>query len=1022
MALVYTSQPGGALSDKPIQVIYPNLLGTDPGTVVELWACNHDTVQWYIYGYGTVSQDGKVITPNINPNTNEPYGLTDFSWHAPNAGQNGNPGDGKHRCPKAETPKPVDLTTGIKIENVTDIAFGGSRGGISLTRTYTSDNAGQAVIGRFSRGWKDNYEISLDGNWVVGGAGRVIQPEEQTGRLFSYARTESGNLIFERRNSSNNLADSLTKFTDGTFTYRYGDGEKMNFDSFGRLTEMTDRNGNTTTLTYSGGSLTTITDAVGRSIQYTYDSNNRVIKVTDPLNRDWLYTYTNTIAYGALDSVTDPAGNTMRYEYQNLRISKIIDPRGNLVKQITHDANGRVIRQEFADGGFETYEYTTSGAIVTETKITDPLGRVMIKRFNANGYVIEQTDGTGQRAIIDRNLNNSLSNSTRGSCGCTEESRKFDERGNKTETTDQLGNVAKTFYEPTHNNVTKTTDKLGRETNFAYDTNGNLTNVTDVLGRTSGASYDNFGRLIGTTDALSQTESFEYDANGFITARVDKLGKRWTMIYDLIGRMISQSDPLNRTSSYTYDSLDRVVTITDAAGAVTTFTYDENSNRTKVTDHLGRIWRSFYDTKNRLVKTVDPIGRISRRTYNIGDETTKVTSPSLREMRYEYDQRGQAVKIFDGLNNASNYTYDYERKLQTVQDKRGNTTSFEYDELDRPILQRNPLGQTSSAKYDSLGKVTESTDEIGRRTNFTYDAVNRMTNIAYADAQVGYTYDTLNRITQISDTQGGTLNWGYDALGQVQSETTANGIVSYTYNDARQRISMTALNRPSVNYGYDSAGRLANITQGSDTFGYNYDSISRMTLLTRPNGVNTNYEYDQVNRLKRMTHGTIEDFKYEYNSDDEIASIESVNSATQLPTAKNSSGANSANRITQFGDSTFSFDNKGQTTTNTTASGTSMYTWDIRGRLKTVAMPNGETVNYGYDALGRRTSNNQTTNFVYDGQDVVQDKQGSNNVNYLNGLGIDDKLKVDNKYFLKDHLGSTIGLTNTSGSLVESQK
>jgi RHS repeat-associated protein len=394
-------------------------------------------------------------------------------------------------------------------------------------------------------------------------------------------------------------------------------------------------------------------------------------------------------------------------------------------------------------------------------------------------------------------------------------------------------------------------------------------------------------------------------------------------------------------------------------------------------------------------------------------------------MRYEYDQRGQAVKIFDGLDNASNYTYDYERKLKTIQDKRGNTTSFEYDELDRPILQRNPLGQTSSAKYDSLSKVTESTDELGRRTNYNYDAVNRMTNIAYADAQVGYTYDTLNRITQISDSQGGTLNWAYDAIGQVQSETTANGIVSYTYNDAQQRISMTALNRPSVNYGYDTAGRLANITQGSDTFGYNYDSISRMTSLTRPNGVNTNYEYDQVNRLKRMTHGTIEDFKYEYNSDDEISSINSLNSATQLPTDKNSSGANSANRITQFGDSTFSFDDKGQTTTNTTASGTSMYTWDIRGRLKTVAMPNGETVNYNYDALGRRTSrtsSNQTTNFVYDGADVVQDKQGSNNVNYLNGLGIDDKLKVDNKYFLKDHLGSTIGLTNTSGNLVESQK
>ncbi|MCU0239247.1 MAG: IPT/TIG domain-containing protein [Pyrinomonadaceae bacterium] len=91
MALVYTAQPGGALSDKPIPVIFPNLLGTDPGTVVELYAFNHDTVQWYVYGFGTVSQDGKSITPNINPNTNEPYGLTDFSWFGPSGPPN--PGD-----------------------------------------------------------------------------------------------------------------------------------------------------------------------------------------------------------------------------------------------------------------------------------------------------------------------------------------------------------------------------------------------------------------------------------------------------------------------------------------------------------------------------------------------------------------------------------------------------------------------------------------------------------------------------------------------------------------------------------------------------------------------------------------------------------------------------------------------------------------------------------------------------------------------------------------------------------------
>ena len=54
-SVVYTSQPGGALTDIAIPVVYPNLAGADPDTRVELYAFDHDTVEWYIYGYGRVS-------------------------------------------------------------------------------------------------------------------------------------------------------------------------------------------------------------------------------------------------------------------------------------------------------------------------------------------------------------------------------------------------------------------------------------------------------------------------------------------------------------------------------------------------------------------------------------------------------------------------------------------------------------------------------------------------------------------------------------------------------------------------------------------------------------------------------------------------------------------------------------------------------------------------------------------------------------------------------------------------------
>lgn len=150
-------------------------------------------------------------------------------------------------------------------------------------------------------------------------------------------------------------------------------------------------------------------------------------------------------------------------------------------------------------------------------------------------------------------------------------------------------------------------------------------------------------------------------------------------------------------------------------------------------------------------------------------------------------------------------------------------------------------------------------------------------------------------------------------------------------------------------------------------------------------------------------------------------------SATLLPTTKSVNQANAANRFAQFGQVGLSFDNEGQTTTRTDDRGTAVYEWDARGRLKRVTMPNGQTVGYGYDALGRRISrmvDRVTTNFDYDGQDVVLDRTAGSTVDYLNGFGIDDKLRqastgLGTLYFLQDHLSSMNGITNGTGHTVE---
>jgi len=1039
MPIVFTSQPGGAISDIDMPVNYPNTWGLNPGTQVPLYNFNHDTVQWYVYGAGRVSNDGRMIVPEINPQTGRPYGLRDFSWHGaapptpPCTSPNCNPSPGDNDCAAGQgaSGQPVVYWSGVKLEVMTDIAFGGARGGLELTRVYTSDLGRQNTQGRFGRGTRDNYAVRLTGTFQTGGAGRVVMPMEGNGRLFSYIRTEAdGTLVFTTTDTVVQLGDVVRRLTNGAFEYRMVNGQVYRFDPTGRLTAMMDRNGNTTTLTYTGNNLTQITDPVGRSISLSYNGNGFITQAVDPLDRRWTYSYDGL---SRLSKVTDPLGYTTEYTYDNVaQLTSVKDKRGVVVKQVTYDNNGRVISQQFADGGTETYQYTLSGTVVTEVMVTDPLGRKMSKRFSAIGYAIGATDELGQSVTIERTFDNNLPIQVTGPCGCPESTRQFDDRGNITTRIDRLGKTSGYVYEPVFNNLTRLTDRLGRITNLIYDARGNPISAANALNQTTTFNYDQFGQLIGITDPLNHTTQLEYDAQGNVTAVVDALNHRSTMEYDAVGRLKAVVDPLGRRSERTYDDLDRVVTTKDSSNAVTRYEYDGNGNLTGLTNALNHRWTNNYDKKNRLIAGIDPLNRATRYEYDLADQLTRVTSPSKRKVSYGYDARGQRTMITDGIGGVIRFTYDNRGNLKTLTDQRNHTITFYYDELFRLTKQIDPLGRDTNFGYDAEGNVVAIVDRLNRNTSISYDALNRRERVTYADATVNYTYDAAGRLTRITDTQGGTIDLSYDNADRLLSEQTPQGLVSYTYNQASQRATMTAASAPAVNYAYDTAGRLSAITQGSEAFTYAYDTLSRLQSLQRPNGVTTSYQYDAVNRLARMTHAgpltTIEDFQYGYNADDEIAAITSLASATLLTSVRTAATADAANRVPQFGPASYSFDDEGQTVTKTDSQGATTYNWDARGRLTSVALPGGQSVSYSYDALGRRksrTAGGATTSFLYDGADVVRDSisGGSGVVDYLNGPGIDQKLRQTgmggNLYFLQDHLGSTNALANASGGVVE---
>jgi YD repeat-containing protein len=317
-------------------------------------------------------------------------------------------------------------------------------------------------------------------------------------------------------------------------------------------------------------------------------------------------------------TVTDPLNYTTKYTYDTFsRLASVTDKRGNLVKQITYDANGRVVEQKFAEGAFEKYEYTLSGTSVTAVKITNALGRTKSMRFNGSGQVVGTTDELGQDAEIKRDLMTNVVLEKTGPCGCPEDKRKYDARGNAIEITNQVGNTAKYEYEPVFNNLTSMTDRNGNVTTYSYDLSGNRNSMKNALNQVTTYEHDSFGQLRSTTNALNHTSIIDYDNYGNQREFIDALGNRTILEHDILGRTKSITDPLGRKRLFSFDELDRVKSITDASGATIAYDYDPNGNQKVITDALGRKWIHSYDTMNRLIATTDPLNHtVRKRNYS----------------------------------------------------------------------------------------------------------------------------------------------------------------------------------------------------------------------------------------------------------------------------------------------------------------------------------------------------------------------------------------------------------------------
>ena len=242
-------------------------------------------------------------------------------------------------------------------------------------------------------------------------------------------------------------------------------------------------------------------------------------------------------------------------------------------------------------------------------------------------------------------------------------------------------------------------------------------------------------------------------------------------------------------------------------------------------------------------------------------------------------------------------------------------------------------------------------------------------------------------------------------LGEPQLTLTYNG---FTHDPASQ---VTAISH-----------QLTALSQQINKAEYGYNAVGNRTSLTDRRGAQA-FGYDQLDRLTSASHPLL--------LDPQAFAYDAVGNRTT-----GGSVVNSGNQLTADANFDYQYDDNGNLTRKTLlATGNyTQYTYDPENRLTQVqefaaGNPTAITTSsYRYDGLGRRiekVANGQTKRYVYDGEDILLEYDGSNALlaRYTHGPGIDEPIAVTKAgstfYYHQDGLGTVTELTDTNGSVAK---
>ena len=780
----------------------------------------------------------------------------------------------------------VDVLFGYPRLSAKLLSLGGEKMPLSLELShlgveYAKSNSLNGLASGMPDGWFTNYHRVC---YKDGGRYYYIDGKRLK-HIFKLAEN-STSLYYDSRGTGL----LLEAVSGGTKIYdEYGN--YMQFDSSGRLTEISEKRSSSVrfsaTVSYLEGlKISSVTDGTGRTVSFSYSGTTTSVSFGGA--QKYKITSDGSGNVSGIVRVSGSQEETMQFEVDSSgRITKATAASGEYIS-MTYDSEDRV-SQLSSNVGNKSLSFAYDNLL---TVVTNEKSVKTSYYFNSRGEFISSYEhvGTGRKSarFVSRDA------CERYAGGLSEKVEFQLEFGS--------GNYSKTFTDVTSPVSAETTSKstyivdVNRYALFtaAVSVNGGYDSVTDDP--VAVQLWDGNGNMLcqldfdphvsGTQIAAKPFNVVEYrtgNSNDFyakviVNCKCNSIYFSDLLVTPLGAGMKSLCSSVNLSrggpGSFLTDS-DALYYVKENSGVtaggktydVTLYTEDYIANERNYNTRASSSasWNMWYDKKRGLIAGVTeptvtfPNGgtlgfsgtrftvltdngetvTAVRRTHNRDDFDSAHASYHMRVTEKSFNDSGHISDTYYDENYRAAVTEDEDKKTVTTYSSEGFATS------ERKELAGDSSVNIIADRVYENGYVVQEKDYLGQSVSTvatSYNSLGGVGSVTAANGFVtGYDYDGFgDRLAEVSGTvtEGGT------------SAENSNGI-SYSSG----RITSVSHNGFSYGFGYDSYGNINSVTVGVSTYAtktYAYTSVTDTVTTAYGNGDSETREYDKYGRLIKI--------------------------------------------------------------------------------------------------------------------------------------------------------------------------